>query len=354
MSREFKYDFFVLYDTNDSESESVAEEFVNEAEKRFQGKKGCSPDRDFPIGGYKHDHIQNAVRDSAVTFVLLPRHSNEQLHFDGLNAVTRLLEENKPENRNRFAPIQLNDEVVLPTYLQSIKCIKWGSQNFWIRVGRTLAHQAEACEEPDATANEAGDAPAGNLDDAILDVVENISPGDCKFLVRRLKLREGDIEDVVHNHQGNAKEMKYQLLMTWQERLGKDASLDCLIGGLKGIRNMQLAHNLERKYTEKEPQQTIAPAKKNQQIPAASVTDHGRVNGQPDPLNAAQVDPIIENPPSAGQVNNTASQSSRRRAPEQNPPPNAEHREHGKASTCEECTKEAKASNKQKCCCCIL
>ncbi|XP_013399254.1 death domain-containing protein CRADD [Lingula anatina] len=68
-----------------------------------------------------------------------------------------------------------------------------------------------------------------------------------KSLARELGLEESDIADIEYRNSRNLKEQVYQMLTTWRERKGREASVDGLITALRGLNQNRCADVLEGK-----------------------------------------------------------------------------------------------------------
>ncbi|XP_077985144.1 uncharacterized protein LOC144439785 [Glandiceps talaboti] len=77
-------------------------------------------------------------------------------------------------------------------------------------------------------------------------VCEKLGVADCKSLVRCLSVEEAHINDIAHDHQGNASEQKYQMLLKWMKIKGKDATIEKLYHALVESGHKDIADNLEQ------------------------------------------------------------------------------------------------------------
>ncbi|XP_070580256.1 uncharacterized protein [Ptychodera flava] len=132
----YQFDFYVLYADADLEFvEQFVEKIEEETEKRGHYKDGPNA----TLGSYNFDNLEKALEVCERTFIILSNHTNnnEEIYFEGLNALEKYLQENKKENRMRLVPVILQGGV-LPNFLRVFSKIEQRSKYFWKNICDTV------------------------------------------------------------------------------------------------------------------------------------------------------------------------------------------------------------------------
>ncbi|XP_078686220.1 malignant fibrous histiocytoma-amplified sequence 1 homolog [Branchiostoma floridae x Branchiostoma belcheri] len=89
----------------------------------------------------------------------------------------------------------------------------------------------------------------GDLRTALMEVAQQLGRDDWRSTGRVLGLAEADLEEIQHDFQ-TLREMKFQMLLSWQRKAGEDATLHTLMAALgdQEVRRKDIADSLAAKY----------------------------------------------------------------------------------------------------------